>query len=167
MESRFTQLSATMLAMVVVAACSNAATVTETNTAGSSGSERTNALPGGDSRGGPIQRGQTLNGVLSPNESHDYQIELRGGESLHFDVTGATEASSGEGCNHWEWSWHNPASEWVNGNPGPTESTDDRARPRTFSVDLGAGEQQPGRWTFRLHATEHCRSRLRYRLSVR
>jgi hypothetical protein len=168
MESRFVQRGSALLAIVFVAACSSAPVVNDTNasSSSSSGGERSNALPGGDARGGPAQRGQTLNGVLTRNESHDYQIELRGGESVHFDVTGATEAGS-DRCDSWDWSWLNPANEWTNGNPGPVEHLDDRSAPRSFSADVSAGAEQPGRWTFRLHATEQCAGRLRYRLSVR
>lgn len=129
------------------------------------------ALPGGTARGGVLQRGQTLEGVLSQNESHDYQVDLRAGESIHVQVTGATELGpGGERCTHWDWEWRSPTDRWVSGNPGPVEPPDGPQLPRTFEADLstswGVDEQLPGRWTFRLHADAGCH-RIRYRLVSR
>ncbi|MFO0603307.1 MAG: hypothetical protein U0324_09045 [Polyangiales bacterium] len=126
---------------------------------------------GGTARGGLLQRGQALEGVLAREESHDFQIELRGRETLHFQVTGATEAGpGGERCPEWSWEWRTPDDRWSNGNPGPLENGDRWAEPRTFEVDLanvvGVDETQPGRWTFRLKAGAGCH-RIRYRVALR
>lgn len=127
------------------------------------------ALPGGTARGGLLQRGQSFDGVLSQNESHDYLVDLRPGETIHFQVTGVTELSpNNDHCHEWHWSWLGPDNaQWRNGNSGPIEELDNPTAPRSFEVALDTlGERMPGRWTFRLHAGEHCH-RIRYRLVSR
>ena len=143
-----------------------------TGATASGGATPTTPAPSRSSaRGGPIQRGQALEGVLAREESHDYTIDLRGRETLHFQVTGVTEAGpGGERCQEWSWEWRTPDDRWSNGNPGPLEDGDRWAEPRTFEVDLanvvGIDETQPGRWTFRLKAGAGCH-RIRYRIAVR
>lgn len=126
---------------------------------------------GGSARGGLIQHGQALEGVLAREESHDYQVDLRERETLHFQVTGATEIGpNGQRCQEWSWEWLAPDGHWESGNPGPLENGDRWTEPRTFEADLvnrvGVDETQPGRWTFRLKAGAGCH-RIRYRIALR
>jgi len=126
---------------------------------------------GGTARGGLLQRGQALEGVLAREESHDFQVDLRGRETLHFQVTGVTEAGPhGERCQEWSWEWLAPDGHWESGNPGPLENGDRWAEPRTFEAEVvnrvGVDETQPGRWTFRLKAGAGCH-RVRYRVALR
>ncbi len=129
--------------------------------------------PGGAARGGALQRGQTLDGVLNRDEAHDYQIDLRAGETVHFQVTGVTEVGpNGERCNEWGWEWRSPdnGQRWHQGNPGPIENGDGVTAPRTFEVDRNTGvpivDTMPGRWTFRVGVGADCH-RIRYRLVAR
>lgn len=158
-----------MGSFVVALACTKPPVVADSSAGTSASGGSQGSLSGGDARGGLIRRGQTFDGVLSRNESHDYQIDLRARESIHIDVVGASEFNAeGQGCGSWEWSWLNPSNEWVNGNPGPTEDQQNRSEPRSMSIDLRADDAPAqGRWTFRLRATEHCANRLRYRIALR